>query len=301
VCAGTPCAAGSFGPAAQISATAATCTQCPSGTFSASAGSTACTPCPAGTASFAAGASSASSCTACSGSTFALSGAANCASCPAGSTFTSTTTPCTPSASLGPNDNLAFYLSGSSADSKALRPLSPTGISYSSDRLSTVGGALTLAAGSALDASFSFTPATMPVATAALTIATWLLCPAAGLPLSTVFEFGRPGVSLNSREKIGIQVQGAGLVSTPVPGSVQACDGRWHHVAYTYAAGSTNNAPTLLRRFVDGVAAPTTARINQVLPIAGSSREAAPPPVPPSARHCNRVRQVCSTALAPFP
>jgi len=64
--------------------------------------------------------------------------------------------------------------------------------------LSKVGGAITLAAGSALDVSLGIVPTSMPVAGAALTIATWLRCTAAGLPLSTVFEIGRPGVSTTS-------------------------------------------------------------------------------------------------------
>ena len=48
-CAGSQCAAGSYGAAGQTTAAAATCTPCPAGTYAGFSGSTTCYPCPPGT------------------------------------------------------------------------------------------------------------------------------------------------------------------------------------------------------------------------------------------------------------
>ena len=95
VCTGTPCAAGSAGPTGSVTAAAATCALCVSGTYSAAAGAGSCagSPCPAGfIGPIGRTSAAAATCTACPSGLFqAANGTSACSAgitggqCPAGS------------------------------------------------------------------------------------------------------------------------------------------------------------------------------------------------------------------------
>ena len=189
---------------------AAGCAACVAGTFSL-AGASTCTPCAAG---FYSG-TGASACTPCSTGTYSFGGVAKCAVCPIGAAFVSASAGCKPSTSAwpGPYDT-AFALSGTQAEGLVAfaSVTAPLGVTYASSVFNAgpYNGALTLAAGSYVNAPGASAPPTLPTGNSPWTASAWVKC-AAPTTYAAVLEWGAPGDAngVLSTSSIVLAVEGA--------------------------------------------------------------------------------------------
>ena len=284
----TPCPAGAY------SAGAASCTACPLGIATTGPGSTsvtACTVCApgfsgavtspgtasaAGCAICAAGSTSAAgaaSCTLCPASLYSYGAANTCASCAAGASFLSSASGCAPSSTLaaGPSDT-TFYLSGSSAEGVAAFSTisAPAGATFVTGVFGAASGALALSSGSSLALPGSNAPSALPAAGAtAFSASAWVKC-AAPAKYSSVLEWGSAGDAQGIVTPSALALVVAGGASVPGAGVValNACDGRWHHVAISYAAAVSPF--TSLTAYIDGTVA-SQQSVTISLPAAASA------------------------------
>jgi hypothetical protein len=211
------------------------CTPCPSGVSTVAAGCTSvasCTVCAAGLqgAVSNAGTLSAAGCSACAANSYSYGGGSTtCTTCPAIAALVSAARGCAPLASFtaGPNDTLAFYLSGSEGVAAFSTVVAPTGISNSRGPFGAPGSALTLASGSYLStkpASSSVLLSTMPAGDSAWSAGAWFKCDATSVPTSSstmaVLSWGAPGAT--SPTALALSVTGlfaAGQVNTVAGGA----------------------------------------------------------------------------------
>ena len=110
-------------------------------------------------------------------SSFSYGGSTSCAACAANATLVSASAGCVPTSQLwaGPVDTVFFFSGTSTEGAGAFAVTKPEGISFVTDHLGTVGGAMSMTAGTTLvTAQLS----ALPTSGADRTISVWMRCPA---------------------------------------------------------------------------------------------------------------------------